>query len=236
MLVTLGANCARHGDGETGYLICGGSVGRQSDRRGLAPQDEEKRCSRVWYPAKREQALVMLEVGTEEEKKARQKATRWGTRLVESFIDHSSISCPFLVISLNVCAEVDGQPHALRCLQSESHQMITSQPTGSVLRKHGMPSLTALIWMHCVDTQQSRACVVARFGRLTPYPDRDPSQTRRRNAVMPRYPLRPGRPVSPKWDDSTAGCQHNVNKQGAASTNQTVPTPNAARHSFIGVQ
>lgn len=88
----------------------------------------------------------MLKVGTEEEKKARQKARRWGARLVSSFIDHSSRSCPFPVIFLNVCAEVDGQPHALRCLQSESHQMITSQPTGSVLRKHGMPSLTALIW------------------------------------------------------------------------------------------
>lgn len=57
-----------------------------------------------------------------------------------------------------------------------------------------------------------------------------------RNAVIPRYSLRPGRPVSPKWDDSTAGCQHNVDKQGAVSTNQTARKHNAARRSFIGVQ
>lgn len=43
MLLTPRANFTRHADEETGYLISGGSVGQQSDRRGLAPQDEKKK-------------------------------------------------------------------------------------------------------------------------------------------------------------------------------------------------
>ena len=75
MLLTTRANCARHVNGEAGYLNPMEVLSSKVTKRGLVPQDEE-RCSRVWYPARKETVLDDADVGNEDRKKPRQEARR----------------------------------------------------------------------------------------------------------------------------------------------------------------